>query len=90
MSTRLLLLWVVLGIFRATERTGLTLAQIKRWPPTVPVEDGARALGVSRSAAYAAIAAGEFPVATIRVSRRLRVLTADLVRVLEGHGGQAA
>jgi hypothetical protein len=62
----------------------LTLAQIKRWPPTVRVEDGARALGCSRSTAYAAIAAGEFPVATIRINRRLRVLTADLLRVLEG------
>ena len=62
----------------------LTLAQVRKWPPTVPVEDAARALGTSRSTAYAAIQSGTFPVATIRVSRRLRVLTADLVRVLEG------
>ena len=62
----------------------LTLAQIRRWPPTVPVEDAARALGTSRSTAYEAISSGTFPVQTIRVSRRIRVLTADLLRVLEG------
>jgi predicted DNA-binding transcriptional regulator AlpA len=70
-------------------KRSLTLAQVRKWTPTVPVEDGAYALGISRSSAYQAIAAGEFPVATIRVGRRLRVLTADLVRVLEGSGDRA-
>jgi predicted DNA-binding transcriptional regulator AlpA len=62
---------------------GLTLAAVRRWPPTVDVSQAARALGISRASAYAAIANGDFPVATIRVSRRLRVLTSSLVRVLE-------
>jgi hypothetical protein len=67
----------------AASRPGLTLAQVRRWPPTVDVTEAARALGISRSSAYTAIASGDFPVATIRVSRRLRVLTASLIRVLE-------
>lgn len=64
----------------------MTLAQVRKLPAAVDVGTAARALGVSRSSAYQSIADGTFPVATIRVSRRLRVLTADLVRVLEGNG----
>jgi hypothetical protein len=72
------------------KKRGVTLAEIKRsWPPAVNVEDSALAFGMSRASAYQAIADGTFPVATIRVNRRIRVLTADLVRVLEG-SGQAA
>lgn len=66
----------------------LTLAQVRKLPAAIDVATAACALGVSRASAYQAIADGEFPVATIRVNRRLRVLTADLIRVLEG--GQAA
>jgi len=61
-----------------------TLAEIKTsWPPAVDVSTGAVALKVSRSAAYEAIRSGTFPVKTITVGRRIRVLTADLIRVLE-------
>jgi hypothetical protein len=67
-----------------------SLNQIRKWPATVSVEEGALALGSSKSTAYQAIAAGEFPVATIRVRRRLRVLTADLIRVLEGEAARSA
>jgi hypothetical protein len=67
-----------------------TLAQVKRWPATVPVEQAAAALGSGRATAYQAIADGTFPVATIRVRRRVRVLTADLVKVLEGSKEPAA
>jgi hypothetical protein len=71
-------------------RENITVAQVRRWPPTVDVSKAAPALGISRATAYAAIASGQFPVKTIRVSSRLRVLTADLVSVLEGTGHQAA
>lgn len=61
-----------------------TLAQIKTsWPPTVDVTVGAVPLGVSRSSAYEAIRTGTFPVKTITVGRRIKILTADLIRVLE-------
>lgn len=64
----------------------VTLAEVRQWPSTVSVEKAARALGVSRAVAYVAIAEGTFPARTIRVSRRLRVLTSDLIRVLDPPG----
>ena len=61
-----------------------TLAEIKTsWPPTVDVTTGALALGVSRSALYEAVRTGSCPVKTIPVGHRTRILTADLIRVLE-------
>ena len=66
-----------------------TLREIRKWPPTVKVEVAARPLGISRSGAYEAIRTGKFPVKTIRVGHRIRVLTADLIRVLEGDGDAA-
>jgi hypothetical protein len=50
----------------------------------VDVTTAARALGVGRATLYEAIRVGESPVKTITVRRRVVVLTADLVRVLEG------
>ena len=61
-----------------------TLAQVRRWPPTVPPAQAAPALGVSRRSMYAAIARGDCPVRVITVNRRLHVVTATLVAVLEG------
>jgi Helix-turn-helix domain len=74
----------------APKNRGVTLAEIRRWPAAIDVTQAAAALNISRASAYAAIADGEFPVATIRVNRRLRVLTADLLRVLEGGSGHQA
>jgi predicted DNA-binding transcriptional regulator AlpA len=56
-----------------------SLAQIKRWPPAVNVEDAARALGISRATAYLALAEGRFPVKTVIVGRRIKIVTADLL-----------
>jgi hypothetical protein len=70
---------------------GVTLREIRNsWPPTVAVETAAPPLGVSRSGAYEAIRTGKFPVKTIRVGHRIRVLTADLIRVLEGSDAASA
>jgi hypothetical protein len=63
---------------------GLTLREIRTWPPTVDVGQAARALGVGRSTLYEAIRLGNSPVKSITVQRRVVVLTADLIRVLEG------
>lgn len=65
-----------------TERP--TLAEIKAWPPTVDIPTAALALGVSRSALYEAVRAGRCPVDSITVGHRTRILTAALVRTLEG------
>jgi Helix-turn-helix domain len=68
---------------------GLTLAQVRKLPATTDVATAARALGFGRSTSYEAIRTGEFPVKTISVRGRVRVLTADLIRVLEGGGSDA-
>jgi excisionase family DNA binding protein len=49
--------------------------------PTTRVEDAARALGVSRSAAYEAVRRGEIP--SIRIGHRIVIPTAALRRMLE-------
>ena len=61
-----------------------SLAQVRRWPPTVPVPTAAPALGMSRRSMYEAISTGRCPVRVITVNGRLKVLTASLVAVLEG------
>ncbi len=66
--------------------TGLTLAQVRKLPAAVNVATAARALGIHRATLYEAIRAGQSPVKTITVKRRIVVLTADLVHVLEGGG----
>lgn len=67
----------------------MSLAEVRRLGATCDVATAGRALGVSRASAYQSISEGTFPVAVVRVNRRLRVLTADLVRVLEGAGRRA-
>jgi predicted DNA-binding transcriptional regulator AlpA len=75
----------------ARKNRGVPLSEVRQWPAAVRVEDGARALNISRASAYQAIADGAFPAKTIRVNRTLRVLTASLLEVLEGRArGQAA
>jgi excisionase family DNA binding protein len=60
----------------AAEMT-LELAEL---PPTISVEDAAKLLGVSRSAAYRAAANGQLP--TISFGRRLLVPTSRLLEML--------
>lgn len=74
----------------ARKNRGVPLAEVRRWPAAVRVEDGARALDISRASAYQAIADGTFPAKTIRVNRTLRVLTESLVEVLEGSASDRA
>jgi excisionase family DNA binding protein len=49
-------------------------------PPLMSVEDTCRLLGLSRSAGYRAVAAGQIP--TMRVGRRLYVPTPRLLNML--------
>jgi hypothetical protein len=63
----------------------ITLAEIRKWPPTCNIEDAAWALGVSRSSLYMAVREGVAPVTVITVRRRQKVLTSSLVETLEGH-----
>ena len=65
-----------------------TLAEVSRWPATVDVAQAALALGCSRSSAYEAIRAGQFPAKVISVNHRKIVITSSLLELLGG--GNAA
>jgi predicted DNA-binding transcriptional regulator AlpA len=65
---------------------GLTIDDIRRWPPLVGLGDAARALGVSRSHVKALMARGEFPIKTVPLGKRTRVHTASILQYLEGGG----
>jgi excisionase family DNA binding protein len=56
------------------------IPELTELPPTISIERAARLLGVSRSAAYRAAAAGQLP--TITFGRRLLVPTARLLEML--------
>ena len=74
----------------AAVRKRPTLDQARRWAAITNVEQGAQALGVSRSALYQAIAGGKSPVETIMVGHRIKILTSSLIAVLEGNSSRAA
>ncbi len=58
----------------------MTMIQTDTVRATMTVEEAAALLGISRSAAYRAVAAGQLP--TIRLGRRLLVPTAKLEALL--------
>lgn len=61
-----------------------TLDEVRQWPATVDVRQAAAALGISRAHLYELIKRGEAPVRTLPLGGRCRVVTASLVRLLEG------
>ena len=56
--------------------------------PTMQVDDVAKALGLSRAAAYNGVQTGEIP--SIRIGRRIVVPTAAVRRMLQLDGGPDA
>ena len=58
------------------------LIERARREPTLLVPTVAPALGYGENGAYAAIKAGTFPVRTVHIGRRVRVVSADLLRYL--------
>ena len=59
---------------------GQEMPELTELPPTMSVEQAAKLLGVSRSAAYRAAASGQLP--TLAFGRRLLVPTAPLLKML--------
>jgi excisionase family DNA binding protein len=57
-----------------------TPADATELPPTISVEHAAKLLGVSRSVAYRAVAAGQLP--NLRLGRRIYIPTARLLAML--------
>ena len=61
-----------------------TLNEVRKWPATVSVTKAATALGISKTYLHQLIKRGESPVKVLPVNGRHRVITAALVRLLEG------
>lgn len=61
-----------------------TLDEVREWEATVPPSKAAKALGISKSHLNALIRNGEAPVKVLRLGGCNRVITASLVRLLEG------
>jgi predicted DNA-binding transcriptional regulator AlpA len=62
---------------------GMTTRDLLDLPPTTDLETAGRAFGIGRTTAYALARAGEFPCKVIRTGRLFRVVTADMLRVLQ-------
>ena len=61
-----------------------TLDEIRAWPATASVPQAATALGISKTYLHDLIKRGESPVKLAPLGTRRRVITASLVRLLEG------
>jgi excisionase family DNA binding protein len=66
----------------------VTLIEARQLPTVLTVEQGGRLFGLSRSAAYEAVARGELPV--IRFGRRMVVPTATVLSMLGLDAAEAA
>lgn len=60
-----------------------TLTELRSWPATVGVVRAGQALGMGRNGSYESVRAGTFPVRTLRIGHRVRVVTAELIALLE-------
>jgi hypothetical protein len=58
----------------------MKIDELRHLPPTLPVEEAGRLIGIGRSAAYAAARSGELP--TITIGRRVVVPTPRLLALL--------
>ncbi|MFH9728338.1 helix-turn-helix domain-containing protein [Streptomyces sp. NPDC017254] len=61
----------------------MTRNELLALPASVDLVTAGRAFGVGRTTAYALARTGEFPCAVIRAGKAYRVITADLLRVLQ-------
>lgn len=65
----------------------VTAGELLELPPTLAVEEAGELLGLSRSAAYRAVARGDLP--TIRIGRRYRVPGHTLLHMLGADLGRS-
>ncbi|MFD5425244.1 helix-turn-helix domain-containing protein [Streptomyces sp. NPDC127084] len=65
------------------ERGPLTRDELLALPAAVGVETAARAFGIGRTTAYALVRADQFPCKVLRAGKTYRVITQDLLRVLQ-------
>jgi excisionase family DNA binding protein len=69
------------------ERLTMDRRQLAALPAVLDVPTAAKALGLSRTAAYELIRAGEWPTPVFRLGRLIRIPTAPLLELL-GIGAQ--
>lgn len=62
------------------------LEQELRESPTCSLAQAIKALGISKSHGYALAQSGQFPVKVLRLGTTYRVVTADLLRLLDLEG----
>lgn len=67
----------------ATVRGPLTRSELLALPAAVDVETAARAFGIGRTTAYALARTDQFPCKVLRAGKAYRVITEDLLRVLQ-------
>lgn len=60
-----------------------TIDEVRKWPAVVSVRQSARALGIPLEEAGDMVKRGDYPAETMRVGRRVVVLTLSVVDVLE-------
>lgn len=60
-----------------------TLEEVRGWPATVDVVTAGRPFGLGRNGAYEAVKQGRFPVPVIKIGSRYRVVTAEVLALLE-------
>lgn len=70
------------SLFAAQGAGGRFLQELDELPPTIDLPTAARYLGVSKTTAYELHACGEFPVRTLRLGRKIRVVTSELQQLL--------
>lgn len=67
----------------ATARGPLTRSELLALPAAVDVETAARAFGIGRTTAYALARTDQFPCKVLRAGKAYRVITEDMLRVLQ-------
>ena len=63
--------------------TRSTLDDLRQAPPTISLSEANRVIGISRGNGYTLAKRGEYPVRVLRLGGTYRVVTADLLALLE-------
>jgi transcriptional regulator with XRE-family HTH domain len=66
----------------ANEVASEAIEEVRKWPPTVDLTTAAQALGIGRTKAYEMARLGTFPIRLLRMGKRHRVSTADVLAYL--------
>lgn len=66
-----------------------TLDEVRTWPATVSVATACQALGISHGHGYQLIKKNEFPCRVLVLGTRTQVVTAALIRLLDGQSEDA-